>query len=62
MTLMENAKKLRSGSLAENVRTIGYALLIALFIRAFRFQPFFIPTSRCSRCRPTTGPISSSGS
>ena len=45
MTLMENAKKLRSGSLAENVRTIGYALLIALFIRAFLFQPFFIPSS-----------------
>ena len=45
MTLMENARKLRSGSLAENVRTIGYALLIALFIRAFLFQPFFIPSS-----------------
>jgi signal peptidase I len=45
MTMMENAKKLRSGSLAENVRTIGYALLIALFIRAFLFQPFFIPSS-----------------
>jgi len=45
MTMLENAKKLRSGSLAENVRTIGYALLIALVIRAFLFQPFFIPSS-----------------
>jgi len=45
MTMLENAKKLRSSSLAENVRTIGYALLIALVIRAFLFQPFFIPSS-----------------
>ncbi len=45
MTMSENAKKLRSSSVAENARTIIYALLIALFIRAFLFQPFFIPSS-----------------
>lgn len=45
MTMSENAKKLRSGSLAENARTIAYALLIALVIRALLFQPFFIPSS-----------------
>ncbi|WP_293204732.1 signal peptidase I [Parvibaculum sp.] len=43
--MSENARKLRGSSLAENVRTIGYALLIALFIRALLFQPFFIPSS-----------------
>ncbi|PKQ09319.1 MAG: signal peptidase I [Alphaproteobacteria bacterium HGW-Alphaproteobacteria-12] len=45
MTMSENAKKLRGSSLAENGRTIAYALLIALVIRAFLFQPFFIPSS-----------------
>lgn len=45
MTMSENVKKLRGSSLAENARTIVYALLIALFIRAFLFQPFFIPSS-----------------
>ncbi|HAC58113.1 signal peptidase I [Parvibaculum sp.] len=45
MAMSENAKKLRGSSWAENVRTIAYALLIALFIRAFLFQPFFIPSS-----------------
>lgn len=45
MAMNENARKLRGSSLAENVRTIAYALLIALFIRAFLFQPFFIPSS-----------------
>jgi signal peptidase I len=45
MAMSENARKLRGSSLAENVRTIGYALLIALFIRALLFQPFFIPSS-----------------
>lgn len=45
MTTSENARKLRGSSLSENVRTIGYALLIALVIRAFLFQPFFIPSS-----------------
>jgi len=45
MAMSENARTLRGSSLAENVRTIGYALLIALFIRALLFQPFFIPSS-----------------
>ena len=45
MAMSENARKLRGSSLAENVRTIVYALAIALFIRAFLFQPFFIPSS-----------------
>ena len=29
----------------ENIKTIFYALLIALFIRSFFFQPFYIPSS-----------------
>ena len=29
----------------ENVKTIIYALLIALVIRSFLFQPFYIPSS-----------------
>ena len=29
----------------ENIKTIIYALLIALFIRTFFFQPFYIPSS-----------------
>ena len=29
----------------ENIKTLFYALLIALFIRSFFFQPFFIPSS-----------------
>ena len=29
----------------ENIKTIFYALLIALFIRSFIFQPFYIPSS-----------------
>ena len=45
MAMSENAKKLRGSSWADNARTIAYALLIALFIRAFLFQPFFIPSS-----------------
>ena len=45
MAMSENAKKLSGSSWAENARTIAYALLIALLIRAFLFQPFFIPSS-----------------
>lgn len=45
VTVSENARKLRGSSLSENVRTIFYALLIAIVIRAFLFQPFFIPSS-----------------
>ena len=29
----------------ENIKTLFYALLIALFIRSFFFQPFYIPSS-----------------
>ena len=29
----------------DNVKTLFYALLIALFIRSFFFQPFYIPSS-----------------
>ena len=29
----------------DNIRTIFYALIIALFIRSFLFQPFYIPSS-----------------
>lgn len=34
----------KSGEVAENVKTIIYALLIALVIRSFLFQPFNIPS------------------
>ena len=29
----------------ENIKTIFYALIIALFIRSFIIQPFYIPSS-----------------
>ena len=29
----------------DNIKTIFYALIIALFIRSFFFQPFYIPSS-----------------
>ena len=29
----------------ENIKTIFYALLIALIVRSFFFQPFYIPSS-----------------
>lgn len=45
VSMSENARKLRGSSLSENVRTIIYALLIAMVIRALLFQPFFIPSS-----------------
>lgn len=45
ITVSENARKLHGSSLSENVRTIFYALLIAVIIRALLFQPFFIPSS-----------------
>jgi len=31
--------------LKENIKTIIYALLIAIFIRSIFFQPFYIPSS-----------------
>ena len=32
-------------SIIENLKTIFYALVIALIIRSFLFQPFYIPSS-----------------
>ena len=31
--------------IVENIKTIFYALIIALIIRTFFFQPFYIPSS-----------------
>ena len=31
--------------IVENIKTIFYALIIALIIRTFLFQPFYIPSS-----------------
>ncbi|KAB7740151.1 signal peptidase I [Parvibaculum sedimenti] len=45
MTMTDNIKKAGTSSVGENARTIGYALLIALVIRALLFQPFNIPSS-----------------
>jgi signal peptidase I len=42
--MTEKMKSLREVVWAENVKTIAYALLIALVIRTFLFQPFNIPT------------------
>ena len=39
------SEPVHQGVLADNVKTIGYALLIALFIRIFLFQPFNIPSA-----------------
>jgi signal peptidase I len=44
MSMSEKLSNVRNSAMAENVRTIGYALLIALVIRAFFFQPFNIPS------------------
>jgi len=44
MSMSEKLNNVRQSALAENLRTIGYALLIALVIRAFFFQPFNIPS------------------
>jgi signal peptidase I len=45
MELEDEKPAWRSESFAEGVRTIAYALLIALAIRTFLFQPFNIPSS-----------------
>lgn len=44
MSMSEKLNNVRNSAFAENLRTIGYALLIALVIRAFFFQPFNIPS------------------
>jgi len=44
MAMTDKMKSLRELAWAENIKTIGYALLIALVIRTFLFQPFNIPT------------------
>lgn len=44
MASSEKLKSLRELAWAENIKTIAYALLIALVIRTFLFQPFNIPT------------------
>ena len=31
--------------IVDNIKTIFYALIIALIIRSFLFQPFYIPSS-----------------
>jgi len=38
-------KKRASGGLAETVKTLVYAILIALFIRTFFYEPFNIPSA-----------------
>jgi signal peptidase I len=38
-------KKKLIDSIIENIKTIFYALIIAVFIRSFFFQPFYIPSS-----------------
>ena len=43
--LMVNMEKSKVNWLKSNLITIFYALLIALLIRTFLFQPFFIPSS-----------------
>lgn len=42
--MTEKMKSLREVAWAENIKTIAYALLIALLIRTFLFQPFNIPS------------------
>ena len=37
--------KLNKNFFKENIKTIIYALLIAVFIRSISFQPFYIPSS-----------------
>ena len=36
---------LSTNSIIENIKTLFYALLIALIIRSFIIQPFYIPSS-----------------
>ena len=38
-------KKKLINTLIDNIKTIIYALIIAVIIRSFLFQPFYIPSS-----------------
>lgn len=40
----KNARKKKAGNLGETVRTVGYAVAIALVVRTFLFEPFNIPS------------------
>ncbi|MBI1262354.1 MAG: signal peptidase I [Rhizobiales bacterium] len=42
--MTDKVKNVQTDTFAENAKTVGYALLIALVIRAILFQPFFIPS------------------
>lgn len=44
MSMSEKLNNVRNSAFAENLKTIAYALLIALVIRALFFQPFNIPS------------------
>ena len=44
MAMVDDSNRAKPSALTENIKTIGYALLIALVIRAFFFQPFNIPS------------------
>ena len=44
MTAIPEAKKREGGGVAETVRVVVHALIIALVIRTFLFQPFNIPS------------------
>jgi signal peptidase I len=44
MSVSDSKKKEKSGALGENVKVIVQALLLALVIRTFLFQPFSIPS------------------
>lgn len=44
MAMTEKVKNLRESAMAENIKTIVYALAIALVIRTLFFQPFNIPS------------------
>lgn len=44
MSMTDKAKKFRDSEWADTARTVAYAVLIALVIRALLFQPFNIPS------------------
>ncbi len=45
-------KSKNAGGVLETIKTVVYAVLIALFVRTVAFEPFNIPSIRChSACR-----------